>query len=258
MLKNVLTKFRSRGWAAAAILLILGVLICLFIPGYDFSGLICMGIGLVVLCYMLLPVLARKKPNLARILLILLSVCLGIGIIAAIITGVIIWKASLGHTEISCAYVIVLGAGVNGTEPSMSLQDRIDGAYSYLSAHPDTICIVSGGQGGGEDISEAQCMYNELTAMGIDSERIWMEDQATNTRENLQYSLDLIESRTGTRPAEVGIVSSEYHLYRAGLFAREQNVTAHGIPAKTGWISLRINYFLREIVAVWYYCILGG
>lgn len=258
MLKNLHTKFRSRGWVFAGIFLLLGLCICLFLPGYDFSGLICIGIGLVILCYLLLPLLAKKKPNLARILLILLSLCLGIGIIAAIITGVIIWRASLGQPEMECGYVILLGAGVDGTRPSMSLRDRLNGAYDYLTAHPDAICVVSGGQGGGEDISEAQCMYNELTAMGIDPERIWMEDQATNTRENLRYSLDLIESRTGVRPTEIGIISSEYHLYRAGLFAQEQNVTARGIPAKTSWISLRINYFLREIVAVWYYCILGG
>lgn len=140
----------------------------------------------------------------------------------------------------------------------MSLQERIDAAYCYLLDHPDAVCVVSGGQGRWEEISEAKCMYNELTAMGIDPQRIWMEDQATNTQENLRFSLDLIESRTGIRPEEIGLVSSEYHLYRAGLFAQEEQVTAIGIPARTAWISLRINYFLREIVAVWYYTLLGG
>lgn len=258
MEKAPMTRFRSRGWVITAVFCLLGLGICLLLPDYSFSGLVCIGIGVVILCYLLLPLLARKKPSLARVLLILLSVCLGIGILAAIVTGVLIWSASRGQPDASCAYVVVLGAGVNGTEPSMSLRDRLNGAYGYLTAHPNAVCVVSGGKGDGENISEAQCMYNELTAMGIDSERIWMEDQASNTRENLQFSLDLIEDRTGQRPTQIGLVTSEYHLYRAGLFAREQNVTSYGIPAKTGWISLRINYFLREIVAVWYYCILGG
>ena len=101
-------------------------------------------------------------------------------------------------------------------------------------------------------------MYNDLTGKGIDPERVWMEDNATNTRENIAYSLALIEEKTGVRPDTTGLISSEYHLFRAGLFAREQNLTAVGIPAKTSWFSLRLNYFLREIVAVWYYVILGG
>ena len=47
------------------------------------------------------------------------------------------------------------------------------------------------------------------------------------------------------------------HLYRAGLFAEEQGLTAVGIPARTSWVTLRINYFLREIAAVWYYTLFG-
>jgi len=100
-------------------------------------------------------------------------------------------------------------------------------------------------------------MYRDLTGRGISPERVWREDQAENTRQNIAYSLELIETRTGTRPEKVGIVSSDYHLYRAGLFAREQGLISVGIPARTSWISLRVNYFLREIAAVWY-VFLGG
>ena len=85
----------------------------------------------------------------------------------------------------------------------------------------------------------------------------WKEEQAENTRQNIAYSLALIEDRTGTRPEKAGIVSSDYHLYRASLFAKEQNLISVGIPAHSSWITLRINYFLREIAAVWY-VYLGG
>ena len=101
-------------------------------------------------------------------------------------------------------------------------------------------------------------MFNDLTAKGIAPERIWMEDKSTSTWENIAFSLDLIEEKTGQRPQKAGILSSEYHIFRAGLVARSQNLEAIGIPAKTSWVSLRINYFLREIVAVWYYALLGG
>ena len=117
------------------------------------------------------------------------------------------------------------------------------------------ICIVSGGQGSGEDITEAECMYRYLTNKGIDPQRIIQEDQATSTHENLTYSMDLIGWE---HASSVGIVSSEYHLYRANLMARKLEMNPIMIPAKTTRLSLRTNYFLREIAAVWYYMIFGG
>ena len=179
------------------------------------------------------------------------------GILAAVITGIPIIRAATA-TPTACQYVIVLGAGINGSTPSMSLRDRLNAAHDYLTAYPDAICIVSGGQGPGEDLSEALCMYQELTARGIAPARIWMEDKSTSTRENIAFSLDLIEAKTGQRPQKAGILSSEYHIFRAGLVAQSQNLEAIGIPAKTSWLTLRINYFLREIIAVWYYTLLGG
>ncbi|MBQ9167090.1 MAG: YdcF family protein [Oscillospiraceae bacterium] len=248
----------SLGWFFAIGFFILGFLIKICLVGYSFSAFLCWGCAGLAACYRLLNLLMRQCPRLAFWLRWVLTVCICLVILAGLLTYGVIYRASYGEPHSECHYMVVLGAGVNGTVPSLSLQERLDAAYEYLTEFPDTICVVSGCQGSGEDISEAQCMYNELVEMGIDPSRVWMEDQATNTRENLQYSLDLIESRTGSRPEKIGIVSSEYHLFRACLFAQEQNVGSFGIPAKTGWVSLRINYYLREVAAVWYYTILGG
>lgn len=245
------------GWVGVLCLLLVGVIIRTVFSGFRFTAYICWGCAGVLTFYLLLPHLAKKKPRLARLLLVAVSVAMGIGVIAAAVTGVIIARAC-GGRGVACDYVVVLGAGVNGTVPSLSLRERLNAAYDYLIAHPEAICVVSGGQGNGEDITEAKCMFDDLTARGIEPERVWMEDRATNTQENIRFSLNLIEEKTGTRPSEIGLVSSEYHLYRAELLARSENVSAYGIPARTSWVTLRINYFLREIVAVWYYTILGG
>lgn len=245
------------GWIVVAALILVAIPIRFVFSGFRFTAYICLGCAGVLTVYLLLPHLAKKKPKLARILLIVMSFGIGIGVIAAAVTGVIIARAWSGKPS-PCEYVVVLGAGVNGTVPSLSLRERLNAAYDYLTAHPEAVCVVSGGQGRGEDITEALCMFNDLTARGIDPDRVWMEDKATNTRENIRFSLDLIEEKTGARPTEIGLVSSEYHLFRAGLFAREENVTSCGIPARTSWVTLRINYFLREIAAVWYYTLLGG
>ena len=102
------------------------------------------------------------------------------------------------------------------------------------------------------------CMYDGLIARGINPERIWLEDKATSTWENLQFSLDLIEEKTGLRPETIGIISSEYHLFRAGLFADACQVESVGIPAKTTLKSQKLNHFLREVAGVWHYILLGG
>jgi uncharacterized SAM-binding protein YcdF (DUF218 family) len=180
-----------------------------------------------------------------------------IGLIAAAITGGFIISAAHPADLSGCNYIVVLGAGVRGTVPSLALAERIGAAYDYLSANPQTIAILCGGQGSGEDITEAACMYRELTAMGIDGSRLLLEDRSTSTIENLQFALELAKSSTGQRPQKIGIVSSEYHLFRATAFAGDLGLESFGIPAKTTWFPLRLNYYLREIAAVWKYWILG-
>lgn len=154
--------------------------------------------------------------------------------------------------------MVVMGAKVRVTGPSASLWDRIYGACDYLAAHPDVIAIVSGGQGDDEPTAEAYAMYEELVKLGIDPERIWIEDRATSTWENLHFSLDLIEEKTGKRPEKIGVLSSEYHLYRASLFTKACGVEFVGVPAQTSRVTQKINHFMREVAGVWHYWLLGG
>ena len=241
-------------WLPALISAFLGLLTCFLLPSIRFTGYLLLGLAALLVCFRLLAV--WKSPA-AKVLRRMLCVLLCLGILIAAVTLAFVFEGSLGDPEADCDYIIVLGCGVNGTVPSLSLWERIQAAYAYLEAHPDTICVVSGGQGPGEDITEAACMFRELTDMGIDPSRIWLEDRSTSTEENLAFSKAVIEAHTGTVPTEVGIVSSEYHLYRAGLMAEDLGLTPYGIPGTTTWLGLRINYFLREIAGVLYYLIFG-
>lgn len=241
-------------WICMILFCLLGMLIGLF-PGYRFSAGICFGIAALIGLFRLLIWLGSTHPKLSKVLRGILTIGLCCVILAAAVTGIIILRVSAGEAGAECGHLIVLGAGVNGTVPSLSLRERLDAAYDYLQANPDTVCIVSGGQGSGEDITEAECMYRYLTNKGIAPERIIREDKATSTQENLTYSLALIGPESAS---SVGILSSEYHLCRARLMARELGMNPVMIPAKTTRLSLRTNYFLREIAAVWYYMIFGG
>ena len=255
---------KNRNWVAVLgwIGIVLFSLAALFFQfcmiGYSFSALVCLSIVGIIFVYKALRLLGSKYPQDARTLKRIFTILLCIGLLVVGITEAIIIKASFGDPRQHCDYMVVLGAGVRGDVPSLSLRNRIDAAYDYLTEHPDVTAILSGGQGEGENITEAQCMFDHLTAMGIDESRLWMEDQATSTWENLNFSLDMIEERTGQRPEKLGVLSSEYHLFRASLFADACGVEFLGVPAKTTKLSLRINYFMREVAGVWHYLLLGG
>ena len=245
-------------WILPVIFAAAGVFLSNFIQGHKFLGLCCFCLAGLLICYFLIGILARHNIVTGKVLRTILSCLLCFGILIFLGTEIIILNASKGSPETDCPYIVVLGAKVNGTSPSLSLSDRIRAAENYLKAHPDTIAVLSGGQGPDEGIPEAQCMFNELTKRGIAPERLWLEPRSTSTWENLNFSLDIIEEKTGIRPDSIGLLSSEYHLYRAGLFAKDCGVEAIGIPAATSWPSIRLNYFLREAAGVWHYILLGG
>ena len=256
--------FKNRNWGSVfcwtciVLCLLLAVFFKFFMLGYSFTVTVLLGLAAILLFYALMPILTKTHPLTARRFKRVVTTILCIGLIVVGITEFFILRSSLGDPREHCDYAVVLGAKVRTTGPSASLWDRIYGARDYLEEHPEVIAIVSGGQGDDEPMTEAQAMYDELVNLGIDPDRIWIEDRATSTWENLNFSLDLIEERTGTRPEKIGIVSSEYHLFRASLFADACGVESVGIPARTSIISQRINHFMREVAGVWHYLILGG
>ena len=252
-------KLRISLWHISVILL--AVLACIFLfvlMGYRVLGLVCLGlIGLLVF-YRAAARLRKKHPKPVKAAVRIVTASLCIVLVLFGITETIIIRASFGNPE-ATEYLLVLGAKVNqGGRPSLALKNRIDAAYDYLTAYPDSTAILSGGQGSNEPMTEAQCMFNELTAMGIDPDRLWMEGDSTNTWENLKFSLSVIEDQAGETPEKIALLSNEFHLYRAGLFAERFGLETVGVPAKTTLPFLKVNYFIREAAAVWYYILFGG
>ena len=142
--------------------------------------------------------------------------------------------------------IVVLGAKVNGTQPSGALRNRIQVAAEYLQANPDTIAVLSGGQGSDEQISEARCMYENLTRMGIDPARLILEDKSTDTSENLIFSRKLIP-----QDASVGLVTNNFHIFRSLHLAKGLDWDVSGVPVATSLISFP-HYMMREFVGVVY------
>lgn len=182
------------------------------------------------------------------------TVCVltAIGLIYLIAVEVPIIDAASGEGDREYDYIIVLGAAVHGDTPSLSLVERVRAARDYMKEHPDTVAIVSGGQGADENISEAEAMSAWLTENGIDKSRIILEDKATSTLENLEYSFDIIRSRGDDPDESTAVVTSEYHIYRAKLLARSLDVSVGSVAAHTTYAPIMLNYFLREAFGVTY------
>ena len=147
------------------------------------------------------------------------------------------------------ATVVVLGCRVYDNKPSKTLKSRLDAAYDYLVAHEDSVCVVSGGKGTNETMSEADCMYEYLVERGIEPERIYVENKSRTTRENLKFTKQIIEEN-GLNPS-IAIVTSEFHEYRAGLIAKDLGFTYGAISSNTMKMLLP-TYYVRELYGIIY------
>ena len=241
------------GWIFALLLAGLGLTIYFLMYSHRFIGYVFLGAAGVLSVFLLLHLLECRLKRTAKVIRLIFSVLIGLSILAAATTGVQIALESGGRGEEACDYLIVLGCAVNGDRPSQMLQYRIDAAYAYLKKNPNTRCIVTGGIGTDDKISEAQCMFNELTRMGIAAERIWMEERSTNTEENIRFAKALLKEKTGDVPENIGVLTGEFHLYRAKEVAEDQSMTVKTVSAKTERKGLLVNYTIREVLAVWKY-----
>jgi uncharacterized SAM-binding protein YcdF (DUF218 family) len=240
-------------WIFAIALLVFGGF--LMLDGSVALGLILLIIGVLTTIRCIIGIAFKVVWKLIRKPL---AIVLAIALVIMALTSVPILLGVRSQPEAACDWLIVLGAGVDGDTPSPILQDRINAAYDYLTKHPDTVCIATGGKGDDENLSEAQCIYNHLTQMGISGDRIRMEDQATSTVENFRYSIDLLKQETGSIPKSVGVLSNEFHLFRASLMAKNNGLSPIFIAAPTSDAWTRIYYTVREIFVLWNYLITGG
>lgn len=187
---------------------------------------------------------------------LLLGILLAAGSLSFAVTEAKIIGAMSEQPAEEMDYLIVLGAQVKKTVPSKALRLRLEKACEYLKVHPQTRAVLSGGQGPGEEISEAACMYQYLTEHGIPEKQLLIESASTTTRENLIYSAKILADVRKEKTTEqvlksrIGLVSNNFHIYRAVKLAEKvgyQHVC--GIAAASDW-KLQIHYMIREYFAI--------
>ena len=155
-------------------------------------------------------------------------------------------KEMIKRPKAALPCVIVLGAKVNGTRVSESLRRRLERTVVYMEKNPQTIAIVSGSRLGGELITEAEAMERYLIEKGIEERRIIKEEQSYTTQENLKLSKELLPDEK----IQVGIITSNYHVYRSLCYAKILGYNEPvGISATTHPV-LFPNYMVREFFAI--------
>lgn len=254
----------SRALCTATVLAAALGLALRLLPGVRFLSTLCLCGAAVLLVLTLLERYARESAG-ARWARNALIVLLALGFaFFAVLEGMVLSGRKGDAEDARVQAVIVLGAGVNGETPSLTLRTRIDAAEEYLTAHPELIAVLSGGQGAGEDITEAECMRRALAARGIDESRLYLEERSTSTAENLACSLEILEtlgfvpwSEDTPEGGHVAVVTNDFHLCRTRLLG-EPELKVVGVPATLPWLHLNVNYCIREAFALAKLLVLGG
>ena len=243
-------------WMLAGGCFLLGA-IAFAVPGIRFSALFFSGLGFGILLWGFLDRMSNKHLFYRVCKSVLLVVSLAVFMVVVSLEVLIVSYGEEDHSHLTADAVIVLGAGVNGETPSAALRSRIDAAAEYIYQHcPDgTPVVLSGGQGNGEDISEAEAMYRALIGHVQRDENaplcFLLEDRSTSTAENFAYSKKVLtDYGLDTENAMIAVVTNDFHCYRSRLIAQREGLSTFGISAQLPWWWLSANYYLRESFAL--------
>lgn len=165
-----------------------------------------------------------------------------------IIEGLII-TSGIGDEMKKSDYLVILGAGLKGEKMSLTLSQRMHKSLEYIDKYSDVKIVVSGGQGPGEYITEAEAMKRFLINHGVSEKNIIKEEKSTSTAENLKYTKNKLEQIDERKNIKISIVTSNFHMFRAQFLAKRVGFDTYAVPAKLHFLLIP-NFYVREYFAV--------
>lgn len=159
---------------------------------------------------------------------------------------------SFNKPKLNQDFIIVLGSRVIGMKVPPLLAGRIEKAIEFYNnqakiSKPPKI-IFSGGQGSGEEISEAIAMQNYAISKGIPPEDTIAEDKSVNTQQNMRFSKNIMDKLMPNGYKSI-FVTNNYHLLRAGIYAKMAGLKSEGLASRTA-IYFIPNALIREYIAL--------
>lgn len=155
-------------------------------------------------------------------------------------------------------FIVILGCQVGRDgRPLPLLRGRIDRALAFYHRQLEqggkqARFIPSGGKGGDEPVSEAECMKNYLMEQGIDESLIYPETQSATTLQNMIFSKKIADGQKEN--ANILFSTTNYHIFRSGMFAAKAGMKADGIGAKTKWYfwpNAQMREFIGLLASEW-------
>ena len=150
-------------------------------------------------------------------------------------------------------YIVILGCRFrkDGTLTPL-LKGRCDAAVQFrkdqlAATGKEAVLVPSGGQGPDETMPESHAMANYLLSCGVPEEAIRREDASRSTYENMSFSRRIIDAEREN--AAVAYATTNYHVFRSGVWARLAGLPAEGIGSRTKWWFWP-NAFMRECVGL--------
>lgn len=238
---------------SAAALVVIGIMALVWRAR---TGLMALLLGVAMLVLFAISRLFKKPfPRLYRVGTSAVSILLVAALAVCAVASVQIMSRYADDDAPDDAVMIVLGCGlssVDNTSPSLVMNRRLDAAEEYLRENPGTVCILSGGQGPDEKVSEAKAMYDSLVRRGIDESRLYKEERSTSTQENIEFSKELI-LQNGLADDEDNInaiiVTDGFHQYRAHNIGKANMLNCFTVASKAPF-GLVCIYWIREIPGI--------
>lgn len=210
-----------------------------------------LALGILFIIIGIATLLFKEKylPKKARFLVKIIRAMFIIMLISFIIIESLIFYNGIKTDNVDVDYLVVLGAGLWGDSPSLALQERLDESLIFIRANPNIKVVLSGGKGAGETITEAEGMKRYLVSHGVDERLLIKEENSTNTKENMQFTKNLLDKIDGRENIKIKIVTNNFHMFRAKLLAKNSGFIAFGEPSKL-YPLLIPTYYTREYLAV--------
>ncbi len=189
--------------------------------------------------------LVHKPKFIVRLIKFMFIFLLGSFII---IESLIVYHGSKSDTA-KVDYLVVLGAGLWGETPSLTLRQRLDESLKFIKENPSTKVVLSGGMGPGETITEAEAMRRYLVEHGVDEKLLIKEDKSTSTKENLRFTRELLRKIDNRDNIKIKIITTNFHMFRSKLLAKSNGFEVYGQPAPIHPLLIPA-YYIREYMAV--------
>ena len=202
-----------------------------------------LGVGMILIGVLVGAGVFAKIPSFVKVII---GVMVTLGLVMLVVINGLLFSTFASKGDDNLDYLIVLGAQMKNSGPSVALRYRLDATIDYMEKNKDTKCIVSGGKGPNEPVSEAEGMEKYLLEHGIDPSRIIKEDKSTSTKENFDFSMKVVD----LKDKKVGIVTNNFHTYRANAIAKKCGLKSVSAISARSVKTYLLNNMFREDLAL--------